>query len=167
MKHEDLTQENDFFGKGKISRILLQIAPPVMLAQLIQALYNIVDSLFVGRYSNNALTALSVIYPLQLIIVALAVGTGVGVNTYMARKYAQQKPETADAAAGTGMVLAFGTWAVFAIVSAYIMEPYVRTSATSPTQFPTGASSASAASACFWKTAGRRCIRRREICACR
>lgn len=44
MKHEDLTQENDFFGKGKISRILLQIAPPVMLAQLIQALYNIVDS---------------------------------------------------------------------------------------------------------------------------
>lgn len=44
MKHEDLTQENDFFGKGKISRILLQIALPVMLAQLIQALYNIVDS---------------------------------------------------------------------------------------------------------------------------
>lgn len=132
MKHEDLTQENDFFGKGKISRILLQIAPPVMLAQLIQALYNIVDSLFVGRYSSNALTALSVIYPLQLIIVALAVGTGVGVNTYMARKYAQQKPETTDAAAGTGMVLAFGTWAVFAIVSACIMEPYVRTSATSP-----------------------------------
>lgn len=132
MKHEDLTQENDFFGKGKISRILLQIAPPVMLAQLIQALYNIVDSLFVGRYSSNALTALSVIYPLQLIIVALAVGTGVGVNTYMARKYAQQKSETADAAAGTGMVLAFGTWAVFAIVSACIMEPYVRTSATSP-----------------------------------
>ena len=131
MKHENLMQENDFFGKGKISRILLQIAPPVMLAQLIQALYNIVDSFFVGRYSNNALTALSVIYPLQLIIVALAVGTGVGVNTYMARKYAQQKPETADAVAGTGMVLAIGTWAVFAIVSSCIMEPYVRTSATS------------------------------------
>ena len=57
-----------------------------MLAQLIQALYNIIDSFFVGRYSNNALTALSVIYPLQLIIVALAVGTGVGLSTYMARK---------------------------------------------------------------------------------
>ena len=132
MKRENLTQENDFFGKGKISRILLQIAPPVMLAQLIQALYNLVDSFFVGRYSANALTALSVIYPLQLIIVALAVGTGVGLNTYMARKYAQQEPEAADAAAGTGMVLALGTWAVFAVVSACIMEPYVRTSATSP-----------------------------------
>ena len=121
-----------FFGKEKISRILLQIAPPVMLAQLIQALYNIVDSFFVGRYSANALTALSVIYPLQLIIVALAVGTGVGLNTYMARKYAQREPEAADAAAGTGMLLALGTWAVFAAVSACIMEPYVRTSATSP-----------------------------------
>ena len=44
MKHENLTQENDFFGKGKISRILLQIAPPVMLAPLIQARYNLVDS---------------------------------------------------------------------------------------------------------------------------
>lgn len=59
-----------------------------MLAQLIQAPYNIVDSFFVGKYSGNALTALSVIYPLQLIIIALAVGTGVGVNTYMARKFA-------------------------------------------------------------------------------
>ena len=64
MKQNTLTKETDFFGKEKISRILIQIAPPVMLAQLIQALYNIVDSFFVGRYSANALTALSVIYPL-------------------------------------------------------------------------------------------------------
>ena len=132
MKHDSLTKENDFFGKEKISRILIQIAPPVMLAQLIQALYNIVDSFFVGQYSANALTALSVIYPLQLIIVALAVGTGVGLNTYMAREYAQENPKAADAAAGTGTILAFGTWAIFAAVSALIMGPYVRTSATSP-----------------------------------
>lgn len=73
--------EASFFGTEKISRILLKIAPPVMLAQLIQAMYNIVDSFFVGKYSADALTALTVIYPLQLIIIALAVGTGVGVNT--------------------------------------------------------------------------------------
>ena len=63
-----------FYGKEKISRILLKIAPPVMLAQLIQALYNIVDSLFVGQYSETGLTALSIIYPLQLLMIALAVG---------------------------------------------------------------------------------------------
>ena len=72
--------DTEFFRTEKIPKILLQIAPPVMLAQLIQAMYNIVDSFFVGKYSEPALTALSVIYPLQLIIIALAVGTGVGVK---------------------------------------------------------------------------------------
>lgn len=57
-----------------------------MLAQLIQALYNIIDSLFVGRYSDAGLTALSIVYPLQLLMIALAVGTGVGINTVMAAK---------------------------------------------------------------------------------
>ena len=61
---------------------MLRIAPPIMLAQLIQAMYNIIDSLFfVGQYSDDGLTALSAIYPVQLIIIALAVGTGVG-NQY-------------------------------------------------------------------------------------
>lgn len=124
--------ENNFFGTENITKILLKIAPPVMLAQLIQALYNIIDSFFVGRYSVNALTALTVIYPLQFIIIALAVGTGVGVNTYMARKFAQGKQEAADHAAGTGMVPEFITWIIFAVISFFIMESYVMTSAKSP-----------------------------------
>ncbi len=122
-------QANDYYGREKISKILLRIAPPVMIAQLIQSLYNIVDSFFIGMYSDDALTALSAIYPLQLIIIALAVGTGVGVNTYMARKYAHNSPRDADDAAGTGMVLALLTWAVFTAVALPIMRPYVMTSA--------------------------------------
>ena len=94
------------FESEKVWKLLLRITPPVMLAQLIQALYNIVDSYFVGRYSGNGLTALSVIFPLQLIITALAVGTGVGLNTQMSRLYARRRREEADAAAGAGMVLA-------------------------------------------------------------
>ena len=94
-----------------------------MLAQLIQAMYNIVDSFFVGKYSEPALTALSVIYPLQLIIIALAVGTGVGVNTYMARLYAQKMPGQAEETAGTGTLLALGTWFIFAIFSIFCMRP--------------------------------------------
>lgn len=77
-------ETSEFFGKEKISKILLKLAPPVMLAQLIQALYNIVDSLFVGKYSYSGLTALSIVYPIQLLMIALAVGTGVGINTVMA-----------------------------------------------------------------------------------
>ena len=125
-------EETEFFRTEKIPKILLKIAPPVMLAQLIQAMYNIVDSFFVGKYSGNALTALSVIYPLQLIIIALAVGTGVGVNTYMARQYAQKSTQRAEEAAGTGMVLAFGTWLIFAVLSFVFMRPYVLTSAKTP-----------------------------------
>lgn len=121
---------SELFGTESIGKVLLKIAPPVMLAQLIQALYNIVDSFFVGKYSDDALTAITVIYPLQLIIIAVAVGTGIGVNTYMARKYALGEPDTANATAGTGTILALVSWAVFALISFFIMPAYVKTSAS-------------------------------------
>lgn len=76
--------DEQFFGTESVWRILLRIAPPVIFAQLIQALYNIVDSYFVGKYLGAGLTALSVVFPIQLIISALAIGTGVGVNIHMA-----------------------------------------------------------------------------------
>lgn len=93
------------FGTETISRILLCIAPPVMLELLIQTLYNVVDSCFVGKFSDDALIALSVVFPMQFLTIAVAVGTGVGVNTYMARKYALGRTREADAAAGTVMGL--------------------------------------------------------------
>lgn len=123
------TNYAEVFDNANIWQILFKIAPPVMLALLIQALYNIVDSFFVGKYSGDGLTALSVIFPIQLVITAIAVGTGVGVNTLMAKYYAGRKDKEADATAGTGMVLSVVSWAVFAVVSALIMKPYVCTSA--------------------------------------
>lgn len=128
---KESTNDGSFFGTERIGKVLLKIAPPVMIAQLIQALYNIVDSFFVGKYSDDALTALTVVYPMQLVIIAFAVGTGVGVNTYMARKYAQGKTRDADNAAGSGMVLAVVTWAVFALISTIVMRKYVTSQATS------------------------------------
>ncbi|MGI6028141.1 MAG: MATE family efflux transporter [Candidatus Heteroscillospira sp.] len=122
-------ENSSFFETESIWRILLRIAPPVMLAQLIQALYNIVDSYFVGQYSDAGLTALSVIFPIQLIVSALAIGTGVGVNTQMSREYARHRPDSADEAAGTGTVLAAGTWALFAAASLLILRPYSQMSA--------------------------------------
>lgn len=96
---------SEFYGKEKISRILLKIAPPVMLAQLIQAFYNIVDSLFVGKYSETGLTALSIIYPLQLLMIALAVGTGVGINTDMAYYFGIRQEKKAEEVEGIGTPL--------------------------------------------------------------
>ena len=124
--------DSNVFGTERIGKILSRIAPPVMLAQLIQALYNIIDSYFVGQFSGSGLTALSVVFPIQFIVTALAVGTGVGVNTQMSRLYAQGYKEDADRTAGAGTVLAVFTWALFAAAAVLIMKPYVAASAKSP-----------------------------------
>lgn len=120
-----------FFGTEKISRILLKLAPPVMLAQLIQALYNIVDSLFVGRYSETGLTALSIIYPIQLLMIALAVGTGVGINTVMAAKLGMGKNKEAVEYAGVGTLLSISMWFLFAVIGCLIMPAYAKMSTES------------------------------------
>ena len=106
------------FDAQSIWSILLRIAPPVMLAQLIQSMYNIVDSYFVGQFSDDGLTALSIVYPVQLIVTAIAVGTGVGVNTLMSRYDGYGNHHLADRAAGTGTILALGSWIIFAVFSA-------------------------------------------------
>lgn len=108
------------------------MAPPVMLAQLIQALYNIFDSLFVGRYSESGLTALSIVYPLQLLMIALAVGTGVGINTAMAAKLGVGNEKEANKYAGVGTPLAIALWAAFAAVCYALMPLYARLQTDSP-----------------------------------
>ncbi len=129
MRHSPETSQ--MFQTEKISRILLHMAPPVMLAQLIQALYNIVDSLFVGKYSEAGLTALSIIYPMQLLMIAFAVGTGVGINTVIAAKLGVGQKQEADEYAGIGAPLALVMWAVFALVCWLILPFYARMSTSS------------------------------------
>ena len=124
-------EQTDLFGTEKISRILFRLAPPVMLAQLIQALYNIVDSFFVGKYSDSGLTALSIIYPMQLLMIAFAVGTGVGINTVMAAKLGTGNRKEADEYAGVGTPLAVVLWFMFATVCYCIMPFYARMSTDS------------------------------------
>ena len=128
---KDAFSESQFFGQEKISKILLKIAPPVMLAQLIQALYNIVDSLFVGQYSESGLTSLSIIYPIQLLMIALAVGTGVGINTAMAARFGVGKAKDADEFAGVGTPLAIVMWLIFAVVCWFFIPAFAKMSTSS------------------------------------
>ncbi|MDO5522133.1 MAG: MATE family efflux transporter [bacterium] len=125
------SNDKEYFGKEKVWKILCKLAPPVMFAQLIQALYNIVDSLYIGRYSEDGLTALSILYPIQLLMIALAVGTGVGINTYMARLNGLGRHKEAEETAGVGTILAVGMWIVFAIVGTIIMPGYATMSTNS------------------------------------
>lgn len=127
-----MKQSNSFFGTEKVLKLLLRLAPPVMLAQLIQALYNIVDSYFIGQYSKDGLAALSVIFPIQLLISALAIGTGVGVNTLMSKFYGLSKEKEAKATAGVGFFLSVVSWAIFATISCGVMGIYTKLSISTP-----------------------------------
>ena len=122
---------SELYGKEKVSKILIKTAPPVMIAQLIQALYNIVDSFFVGKNGEDGLTALSIVYPLQLLMIALAVGSGVGVNTVMAARLGVGRKKESDECAGVGTPIAFGIWLVFAILCFLLMPAYARVSTDS------------------------------------
>lgn len=132
-KKKMATDKTQSWGTDSIIKILLKLAPPVMFAQLIQALYNLVDSLFVGKYSESGLTALSIIYPLQLLMIAFAVGTGVGINTIVASKLGQGDKKQADEYAGTALPLAVMLWLVFAIIC-YVLLPYFAKISTSSAQ---------------------------------
>lgn len=121
----------ELFRNEKVIKIMLKLAPPVMLAQLIQALYNLVDSFFVGKYSGEGLTALSIIYPVQLLMIAFAVGSGVGINTIMAARFGVGQSEKADEFAGVGTPLAGALWLVFAAVCWVILPGYAQMSTSS------------------------------------
>ena len=120
-------------GYKKESTLLINFAIPCIISMLVTALYNIVDSLFVGKYSESGLTALSIIYPVQLLMIALAVGTGVGINTNIAHFLGIKRYKKADEVAGIGFSLAIIMWILFAVSCYLLMPAYARLQTTSDT----------------------------------
>ena len=102
--------------------LLLRMSGPAIFSMLIMALYNIVDSLFVAAVSEIALRSVSIIFPIQMLMVAFAVGTSVGVNSYVARRLGAEDVETASLAASHGLALSFVNWAFF-LVAGYLAAP--------------------------------------------
>ena len=119
-------------GVMPLNRLLISMSVPMMISMLVQALYNIVDSLFVGKYSESGLTALSIIYPLQLLMIAIAVGTGVGINTAMAHYLGVHDEKKANEYGGIGTPLTLALWVLFAAVCFFFMPAYARMSTDSP-----------------------------------
>ncbi len=105
-------------------KVFFKLAPPVMLALLIQSFYNIADSFFVARYSENALTALSLIFPLQLLLTALSNGTSVGINTIVSRFMGMKIEEKIKTAVKTGIIILAVSFVVFALAMAFLIKPF-------------------------------------------
>ena len=105
--------------------MIMRMSLPMMLSMLVQALYNVVDSIFVARYSEVALTAVSLAFPLQNLIIAFAVGTAVGVNSILARRLGEGRTKDADAAASTGLFLSLITYVVFLFAGLFLSRPFL------------------------------------------
>ncbi len=95
----EVAKKSDRLGKEKISKLLIKLSAPAIIGMLIQALYNIIDSIYVGRLSTEALSALSLSFPVQMILISLGVGTGVGASSLISRLLGQGNNKRASNAA--------------------------------------------------------------------
>ena len=106
--------------------LLMSMAIPPMISMLIQSLYNIVDSMFVAKIGEDALTAVSLAFPVQTLIVACSVGIGVGVNSYISRSLGREDQEGADSAVAHGLLMAAFVAVLFIIAGQFLLEPFFR-----------------------------------------
>lgn len=111
-------RRENIMGTQPINRLLPSMAFPIMLSMLVQALYNVVDSVFVSMVSENALTSVSLAFPVQNLMIAVSVGTAVGINALLSRRLGEKNFEAANKVAENGIFVTMLSWAVFAVFGA-------------------------------------------------
>ena len=119
-------------GTAPVLQLIFSMSLPSMFSMLILALYNIVDSIYVSRLGEYALSALSLIYPIQMLNVAVGVGTGIGLASLISRKLGENRYDEAQNAADHGVIIAVWSWAVFALFGLFGMGPFVRAFSSTP-----------------------------------
>ncbi|MEG1846834.1 MAG: MATE family efflux transporter [Lachnospiraceae bacterium] len=122
---ESRQQERNQMGSKKMLPLIISMAVPPMLSMLIQSLYNIVDSIFVARVSEEALSAVSIIFPIQNLALSIAVGLGIGLNSYIARNLGAGDTEKVDKACTMGFFLTLIHYILIALLGILCMKPFV------------------------------------------
>lgn len=111
-------------GIVPVGRLLASMAIPMMISMMVQAFYNVVDSVFVAQLSENALNAVSLAFPLQNLTIAVGIGTAVGMNALLSRSLGEKNQALVDKAANTGIFLALCNFVVFALVGLFLSRPF-------------------------------------------
>lgn len=111
-------------GTMPIGKLLANMAVPMILSMLVQALYNVIDSIYISRYSESAVTALGLAFPVQNVQIGLAVGIGVGVNSLLSKSLGEGNREKANRTAGNGIFLALIATALFMVFGFFGVKPY-------------------------------------------
>jgi len=109
----------------KMGKLIMVMSLPAIISMIVQALYNIVDSIFVSNLGESALTALALVYPMQMIIIAVFAGIGVGVNVAISKKIGAGKFKESSISAEQGMLIGLILWIVLAILSFFIPAPFI------------------------------------------
>jgi putative MATE family efflux protein len=122
-QHMDSIKDNKM-GSSPIFRLIITMSLPAMFSMLVQSLYNIVDSIFVSSLGQDALTALSLAFPVQTLMIAMAVGTSVGVNSLISRRLGEGRRDEANSAATHGLMLSIIYWLVFALLGIFFTRPF-------------------------------------------
>lgn len=133
-----MEQKENKMGYMPISKLLISMSLPIMISMLVQALYNIVDSIFVAQLGEDALTAVSLAFPVQSIMISVAVGTAVGLNSLISRKLGQKRQEEANQAATHGLILAFLSYIIFALFGLFGSKIYFHAFSNNPTVIDMG-----------------------------
>ena len=118
--------EENKMGVMPVNRLLMSMSLPMMISMLVQALYNIVDSIFVSRINENALTAVSLAFPIQALLIALSTGTGVGVNAVLSKALGEKNNEKASKAAVNGLFLAVVTYLIALAIGIFFVGTFYR-----------------------------------------
>ncbi|WP_418913482.1 MATE family efflux transporter [Agathobaculum sp.] len=119
----EIPKENKM-GVMPVGKLLFTMSLPIMISMLVQALYNVVDSMFVARVSENALTALSIAFPIQNLMIAVSVGLGVGLNAVVSRALGAKDTKGVNRAATNGIMLMFICGLIFMLGGATLVRPY-------------------------------------------
>ena len=120
-------QKENKMGVMPIGRLVVSMSVPMMLSMLVQALYNIVDSMWVSRVCEDALTAVSLAFPVQNLMIGVATGTGVGVNALLSRSLGAKDFKKANSVASNGVFLAIASAAVFLLLGVFAVPLFFRT----------------------------------------
>ena len=118
-------EKSNKMGTMPMLKLIINMSLPSMFSMLIMSLYNIVDSIFVAQIGKDALTSVSLAYPMQMMIVAFGVGTGVGANSLISRRLGEKKYDEANSASAHSIFLAFITWIVFIIAGLVLSGPFI------------------------------------------
>lgn len=121
----DTLKENKM-GVLPIPKLVFSMALPMICSMLVQALYNLVDSIFVAQINENALSAVSLVFPIQNLMIALSSGTCVGVNSLLSRRLGEKDYESAYKVAHNGLLLASFTYIIFAAFSLLVCDTFLR-----------------------------------------